>query len=90
MAITPAKPDFFDGTWRGKVRVWAAPTIAAGGDTVLVPGIKRIFSVEVGNRPATTFTFTTTGAANSEAVLTITVTGSTTGSTSTPLVVYGQ
>lgn len=90
MAITPAKPDFFDGTWRGKIRVWAAPTISAGGDTIMVPGIKRVFGVTVGQRPLTTYTISSTGASNSAVILTITVTGSTTGSNTTPLVVYGQ
>lgn len=90
MAITPTKPDFFDGSWRGKIRVWVSPTISAGGDTVVVSGIKRVFGISVGNRPATTYTFTSTGASNSAVVLTVTVTASTTGSTSTPLVVYGQ
>jgi hypothetical protein len=90
MAISPSKPDFFDGTWRGKMRVWVAPTISAGGDTVVVSGIKRVFGVTVGNRPTTTFTYTTTAAGNSAVMLTVTVTASCTGSTATPMVVYGQ
>lgn len=89
MAISPTKPDAFDVTSRGKVRVWLTPTISAGGDTLLVGGLKKIWSVDVGNRPATTFTYTTTGAANSAAVITITVTASCTGGV-TPLVIYGQ
>jgi hypothetical protein len=91
MPISPVKPDFFDGTWRGKIRVWATPTLASGANTdCIIPGLKRVFAVSLGGRPGTTFTQTTTGAANSTVVLTITVTGSTTGSTATPLVVYGQ
>jgi hypothetical protein len=90
MAITPSTPNFFDGTWRGKIRVWTNPVISAGGDTVVVSGIKRIFSVSVGGRPGSTFTYTTTAAGNSAVMLTLTVTASTTGSNTTPLVVYGQ
>lgn len=89
MAITPAKPTFLDVTSAGKIRIWATPTISAGGDTLMVSGIKKVWSVEIGNRPATTFTYTTTGASNSAVVLTITVTASCTGGV-TPLVVYGQ
>ena len=90
MAVSPARPDFLDVTSKGKIRVWSAPTIAAGGDTVTVPGIKRVFSVYVGQRSATTYTFTSTGASNTAVVLTLTVTASTTGSTAQTLVVYGQ
>jgi hypothetical protein len=89
MAITPTKPDRQDVTSHGKVRVWLTPTISAGGDTLMVGGIKEVWSVEVGNRPATTFTYTTTGASNSAVVLTVTVTASCTGGV-TPLVVYGH
>jgi hypothetical protein len=89
MAITPAKPDFYDGTWRGKIRVWVAPTIAVTTDTITVPGLKRVFAVTVGSRPTTTFSYTSTGAQNSAVVLTVGVTASCTGGV-TPLVVYGQ
>jgi len=87
MAISPSKPDFIDVTSRGKVYIWLTPTVSAGGDTLNVTGVKRIFSVEVGNRPASTFTYTTTGSAGT-VVLTLTVTASTTGGV-TPLVIYG-
>jgi hypothetical protein len=89
MAITPSKPDREDVTSVAKVRVWLKPTISAGGDTLTVAGIKEVWSVDVVNRPATTFTYTTTGASNSAVVLTVTVTASCTGGV-TPLVVYGR
>ncbi len=90
MAISPTRPDFYDVTSKGKVRIWTAPTIAVTSETVVVPGIKRVFSVFVGNRPTTTYTYTSTGANNTAVVMTLAVTASTTGSTATPLVVYGQ
>lgn len=87
MAITPAKPDFYDITSRGKTRVWVAPTMSTS-DTITVPGIKRIFSVTMGSRPG--LTYTSSQAANGlGTVLTLVCTASATGG-NTPLVVYGQ
>lgn len=89
MAITPAKPDFYDGTWRGKIRVWAAPTIGAvaTGDILDVPGIKRVFKVVVGSRP--TISWTTTAKSNGVVTISLVVSASCTGG-NTPLYIYGQ
>lgn len=86
-ALTPAKPDFFDGTWRGKIRVWTNPVFGTG-DTVTVPGLKRVFAVT--NAKTGVVSFTSSAAANGlGTVLTLTVSASSTGD-SNPLVVYGQ
>lgn len=86
MAITPAKPDMIDVGSKGKTLTWFTPTISAGGDPITVP-FKRVARVDVGNRPATTYT--SSAAASGGTVLTITVTGSCTGAVTTPLSVYG-
>jgi hypothetical protein len=86
-AFTPSKPDFFDGTWRGKIRVWTAPT-GASGDTLTVSGIKRVFSVTVGSRPTLSWTSSSAGNGNG-VVVTLTITASCTGA-NTPITVYGQ
>lgn len=87
MAFTPVKPDFFDVTSRGKARVWVAPTFASG-DTIQVSGIKKVFSVTIGSRPA--MSWTSSAAANGGGtVVTLTVSASCTGG-NTPVVIYGQ
>ncbi len=78
MAITPSKPDRIDVTSRGKAYVYLSPVISAGGDTLTLSGIKEIWSLSVGNRPASTYSYTSTGPGGS-VVLTLTVTASTTG-----------
>lgn len=89
-AITPVKPDFYDVTSIGKVRVWMAPTIsvAATGDTITVPGIKQVFTVSNARTGGVVgWTSSADGLGNS--VITLVVTASSTGG-SFPLVVYGQ
>lgn len=86
-ALTPAKPDFYDGSWRGKIRVWTNPVFASG-DTVTVPGLKRVFSIT--NAKTGVVSFTTSAAANGlGTVCTLTVSASSTGNYN-PLVAYGQ
>lgn len=86
-ALTPAKPDFFDGTWRGKIRVWERPVFATG-DTVTVPGIKRVFAIH--SAKTGVVAFTSSAAANGlGTVCTLTVSASSTGDRF-PLTVYGQ
>ena len=85
--LTPAKPDFFDGTWRAKIRIWEEPVFASG-DTVLVPGVKRVFAIH--SAKTGVVSFTSSLAANGRGVVcTLTVSASSTGDRF-PLVAYGQ
>lgn len=85
--LTPAKPDFYDGTWRGKIRVWKNPVFGTG-DTVTVPGVKAVFAIT--SAKTGVVSFTSSLAANGLGVVcTLTVSASSTG-TNVPLVVYGQ
>lgn len=86
-ALTPSKPDFFDGSWRGKIRVWKNPVFATG-DTVTVPGVKQVFAIH--SAKTGVVSFTSSAAANGTGVVcTLTVSASSTGD-NRPLVVYGQ
>ena len=87
MAVTPAKPDFYDGTWRGKIRVWESPVIATS-DTLTIPGVKRVFSITSAKTGVVIFTSSAASGGNG-VVVTMTVTASSTGDRQ-PLVVYGQ
>ena len=86
MAISPTRPDVIDVTSRGKVYIWLTPTLSAGGDTITVP-FKRVFQLQTGQRPLTTYT--SSASAVGGLVLTVTVTASCTGGL-TPICVYGQ
>ena len=86
-ALTPATPDFFGSQGNAKFRVWYAPVFASG-DTVTVPGIKKVFSVS--SAKTGVVSFTSSAAANGTGVvLTLTVSASSTGDTR-PLMVVGQ
>lgn len=86
-ALTPAKPSFYDGTWNSKIRIWFNPVFGTG-DTVTVPGIKKVFAVS--SAKTGVVSFTSSAAANGlGTVVTLTVSASSTGDFR-PLVVYGQ
>lgn len=85
-ALTPAVPDFFGSMGNAKFRVWYAPVFASG-DTVVVPGIKNVFSIT--SAKTGVVSFTSSLAANGLGVVcTLTVSASSTGDTQ-PLFVSG-
>lgn len=87
-AVTPVKPTFYDVTSRGKVRIWTNPTISlTTAETLTIPGVKRVFSVENAKTGVVSWTSSSDGHGNT--VISMVITASTTGQYS-PLTVYGQ
>ncbi len=77
MAITfTAKRKAFEGP--SKSYAFLNLTMATS-DTIVLSGLKEVWQVDVTNRPATTFTYTSTGAGANTIVLTLVCTGSSTG-----------
>lgn len=87
MAFSPAKPSFYGSLGNMKMRVWYTPSFASG-DTVTVPGLKKIFLVT--SAKTGVVSYTSSAAANGlGTVLTLTVSASSTGS-AVPFTVIGQ
>lgn len=85
MAFSPTKASFYGNVGNFKVRVWLSPSFASG-DTIAVPGIKVPFGAISAKTGVVSFTSTLNS--NGWAVLTLTVSASSTGS-NVPFTVFG-